>query len=372
MHPLVSVVIPSYNHEAFVGDTIRSILGQSYPDFEIVVTDDCSRDRTPDVIRAFADKRIDLEVLDRNCGASVAVNSAIRRSHGAFVCLLASDDYFLPGKLEKQVAFLKSNSSVAAVFGMPRFIDERGAALSPDNTFNRDVFQKPFRENLRSRAQWLRQFFFYGNCLCQPTAMIRRTVLDDVGLFDPRLANLPDFDLWVRLCMRHEIHVIEEEFTAMRIRDDNRNMSAARPDSLLRHMFELSRILEHYRTMPLTLAIEVFDRDLRNLDIDRNRPFGAWLAELALRYNQSSHALFGLETLFETCLTAEEEVQRLIELTGQINPFNLRVAAEQSGPPKANQETAIRRNQPCPCGSGLKYKHCHGRFDKRSDQQMLD
>jgi glycosyltransferase involved in cell wall biosynthesis len=362
MHPLVSVVIPSYNHEAFVGDTIKSILSQSYPEFEIVVTDDGSRDRTPDVIRAFTDRRINLEVLDRNCGASTAVNSAIRRSRGTYVCFLASDDYFLPGKLDKQAAFLSSNSSVAAVFGLPQFIDERGATLSPHSTFNRDVFKTPFKEGLRSRAQWLRHFFFHGNCLCQPTAMIRRAVLDDVGFFDPRLANLPDFDFWVRLCMRHEIYVIPEELTAMRILHNNRNMSAARPDSMLRYMFELSRILAHYRTMPSTLAIEVFDKDLHDFHIDRNRPFGAWLAELALCCHQSSHALFGLETMFETCATAEEEVQRLIELTGTINPFNLNIVAEQFVSPKVDRDKTIRRNQLCPCGSGLKYKHCHGKI----------
>ena len=365
MHPLVSVIIPSYNHALFVGETITSILNQSYPDFEIVITDDGSRDHTPDVIRQFSDRRINLEVFQQNRGAAVAANSAIRRSHGELICLLGSDDYFLPGKLERQVSFLNANPAIAAVFGVPRFIDERGATLLPGNTFYGDIFKTPFTENLRSRRSWLRHFFLHGNCLCQPTVMVRRAVFDDIGLFDSRLANLPDFDLWVRLCMKHEIHVIPEELTAMRILGGNRNMSARRPDSILRSVFEGSRILRHYRSMEPGLAREVFDEDLRAFGIDSNRSFGAWLAELALCSRQISIALFGLETMFDTCAVAEEECQRLIELTGKIDLFNIAPSAEPIKTKHNSQATEhISRNQPCPCGSGRKYKHCHGRLIK--------
>jgi glycosyltransferase involved in cell wall biosynthesis len=368
MSPLVSVIIPSYNHEPFVGHTITSVLEQSYSNFEIVITDDGSRDRTPDVIRQFSDRRIDLEVHQQNRGASVAANSAIRRSRGEFICMLSSDDYFLPGKLEKQVAFLNANPAIAAVFGVPRFIDERGAMLLPGNASNSDIFKTPFKENLRSRRDWLRHFFFYGNCLCHPTVMMRRTAFDDIGLFDPRLANLPDFDLWVRLCMKHNIHVMSAELTAMRILDDNRNMSAQRPDSILRHLFEGSRILKHYNAMPPELAHEVFDDDLRAFGIDSNRPFGAWLAELSLLSKRPPHPLFGLETMFDTCAIAEEECQRLIELTGKINPFNIALSIEPRKLQNNVQEKNISRNQPCPCGSGMRYKHCHGRLDKNLNQ----
>lgn len=353
MHPLVSVVIPSYNHAAFVGETIASVLKQSYENFEIVVTDDGSHDRTPDIIRQFSDRRIDLEVFPQNRGASAAVNSAIRRSHGELICLLGSDDYFLPGKLEKQVAFLGANPAIGAVFGLPRFIDERGSPISADDSHS--VFHAPIKEKLRTRANWLRHFFIHGNCLCQPTAMVRRAVFDEIGLFDPRLANLPDFDMWVRLCMKHEIHVMPEELTAMRVLDGNRNMSARRPDSILRTSFEMSRLLKHYRAIEPEFAREVFAEDLRTFGIDSNRPYAVWLAELAVRSNQPSYMLFGLETMFDTCAVEQEECRRLIELTGKLNPFNMAPSFE----PTTAQD--IGRNQPCPCGSGKKYKHCHGR-----------
>ena len=98
--------------------------------------------------------------------------------------MLASDDYFLPGKLEKQVRFLEDHPHVAAVFGLPRFIDQRGVPLT--HSFNGDVFLAPFTRGLRTRADWLRHFFYEGNCLCHPASMVRRSAYDRVGLFDPK------------------------------------------------------------------------------------------------------------------------------------------------------------------------------------------
>ena len=83
MTPSVSVVIPSYNHAAYVGEAIRSALDQSHGDLEVVVTDDGSRDGTPDVIRRIGDPRIDLQVFEQNRGAGAALNSARRPAPGA-------------------------------------------------------------------------------------------------------------------------------------------------------------------------------------------------------------------------------------------------------------------------------------------------
>jgi glycosyltransferase involved in cell wall biosynthesis len=318
MNPSVSVVIPAFNHAAFVGEAIRSVLEQSHGDLEIVITDDGSRDGTPDVIRRFADPRIDLEVFGKNRGAGEALNSAIRRSRGEFICMLASDDVFLPGKLEKQVRFLRDNPHVAAVFGMPRFIDQRGAPLA--DSFNGDVFQAPFTKNLRTRPDWLRHFFYEGNCLCHPASMVRRAVYDKIGLFDQRLANTLDFDMWVRMCMTHEIRVVPDEFTAMRILDANRNMTAPRRDSNLRALIEYFHILKHYRGLSRATIGQVFAREIAAAKLDAEGASGALLAELALLSAHPSHKLFALDTMFET-MSEGGDYPRLIELAGVIDVF---------------------------------------------------
>jgi glycosyltransferase involved in cell wall biosynthesis len=357
MSPLLSVVIASYNHAAFIGDGIRSILEQSFQDFEILITDDASQDNSATVIRQFSDPRINLEVFPQNRGFSAALNAAIRRSRGQLVSVLGSDDYFLPGTFAKQIEFLRARPDIAAVFGMPKLVNESG--LPVDGGYRE--FTNPFHGGTPSRKDWLRYFFVRGNCLCHPTVMIRRAAHNELGLYDPRFINLTDFDMWVRLCMMHEIHVMPDELTARRVLDKNRNLSAPRSDTILRCSFETSQILKHYRTMSPDLAREVFADDLRTLRIDTNHTFGVWLAELALHSRQSSYLLFGLETMFDTCATAEDECPRLIELTGKVNPFNIEVVEQRRKFQNNAQEEHVSRNQPCPCGSGLKYKHCHGR-----------
>jgi glycosyltransferase involved in cell wall biosynthesis len=320
------------------------VLAQSFSDFEIVVTDDGSSDGTADAIRKFDDPRIKLEAFPENRGAVVALNSAIRRAAGEFVCYLSSDDYFLPGKLERQIAFLRENPRVSAVFGMPKFIDERGAPLEPGQQFNGEVFEIPARKNLDSKEKWLRQFFFAGNCLCHPSAMVRRAVFDEIGLFDPRLANLPDFDMWVRLLMRHEIAVLPESLTAMRIRSDNRNMSAPRRDTLRRAHFETFEILKHYKRLPLESLRRSFAEEIAQHGLAEVEQREILLAELALLSSWPIHALFALDLLFENISASDDTARkRLIELAGNRDIFGIDIAGRLEHAEGAGRQSEAER-----------------------------
>ena len=124
--PRVSVVIASYEHEAYVGESIGSVLAQSWQDFEVVVTDDGSRDATAQRVREIDDPRVSLEVFERNRGACVALNHGVRRARGEYVAILNSDDVFEPDKLALQVEYLDANPQVGAVFAWPSVVDERG------------------------------------------------------------------------------------------------------------------------------------------------------------------------------------------------------------------------------------------------------
>lgn len=315
MTPQVSVAIKSYNHAAFVGQTVQSVLDQSFQDFEIVVTDDGSSDGTPDVVRRFSDPRIHLRVLESNRGISVAMNETVARVRGEFVALLNSDDFALPGRLARQVEYLRSNPNVAAVFGLPRFVDELGQPTKGYFDFTR-----PFSLSDRSRQSLLNYFFFHGNLLCAPTAMIRHSVLAKVGDYDPRLSNLPDLDLWVRLCTNHDIHIMREELTAFRIRAGSRNMSAPRRDARLRTQFEFSQILRHYRSMDPSFLRQIFAGDLDRTGVSPNGAHEFWLAELALTTANPAHRLFALQAMFETA-RSNAEFRRLRDLLGTVDLF---------------------------------------------------
>jgi hypothetical protein len=228
--PLVSVVVASYNHAPFVQDCLRSALSQGIDDLEILVTDDGSTDATAQHVAALGDPRIHLHAFEQNRGACLAMNDALRRSRGRYIAVLNSDDLFLPGKLRRQIDFLEHNPQVGAVFGWPSFIDEQGQPFHDPAHKDHAVFHQPNR----GRHQWLRHFFDQGNALCHPTALLRREVYQNVGLYDPRLAQVPDLDQWIRVCMRYDIHVLPEPLTAFRIRSGQQNASGARPEVVRR------------------------------------------------------------------------------------------------------------------------------------------
>jgi len=260
--PLVSVVIASYNHAPFIQDCLSSVLSQDFSDLEIIVTDDGSQDGTPARVAHIASQQaakpgspqIDLHAFAQNLGACVAMNDAIRRSRGKYIAVLNSDDQFLPGKLQRQASYLQQHPEIGAVFGLPAFVNEQGAPLEDATHKDHAVFHQPNR----TRQQWLRHFFDHGNALCHPTAMVRREVYETVGLYDPRLAQVPDLDQWIRVCKRFDIHVLPESLTAFRIRDQQQNASAARPEVIIRDAWERARILRHYLGLPADHFAQVF------------------------------------------------------------------------------------------------------------------
>jgi len=314
--PRVSVVVASYEHEAYVTECLESVLAQTYQDFEIVVTDDGSRDGTAGRIRAIDDPRIRLEVLPQNRGACIAMNHAIARARGEFVAVLNSDDLFVPDKLAEQVAFLDAHPDIAAVFGWPEFVDERGQPFDDETHKDWSVF----RVENRDRFRWLRHFFDHGNCLCHPTLMIRRRCYRVVGGYDARMAQVPDLDMWVRLAARYELHVMPRVLTRFRIRDGQRNASAARPEVVRRDAWERQRVLEQYLAMPA----EVLRKAFPEYADDRRAP-GAWLAEHALGIDLPFHVAFGLETAFASLPPGGDgpEYARLIALTGRHDVFGI-------------------------------------------------
>jgi glycosyltransferase involved in cell wall biosynthesis len=240
--PQVSVIIPSYNHEAFIEECIESVLQQTFQDFEILITDDSSSDGTVQKVEQFTDSRINLFRHSVNQGACVAANNCLAHSQGKYIAMLSSDDVWMPEKLEIQVDYLNSHPEVAAVFGKVLWIDEDSNPITDPNFPYFQVFNVPNR----SRHEWLNHFFSYGNCLCHPCSLIRRECYDEVGWLNPTMANLPDFDLWIRLCMKYDIHILDQELIKFRRLMMEANASGDTKASRIRSRYEYFRILDHY------------------------------------------------------------------------------------------------------------------------------
>jgi teichuronic acid biosynthesis glycosyltransferase TuaG len=128
--PLVSVIIPTFNSEKFIEETIRSVQLQTYENWEIILVDDCSQDNTVAIVSQMAqqDKRIQFFQLDKNSGTGVARNTALSKSAGRYISFLDADDLWKPMKLEKQIDFLISNNQ-PFTFSFYDCINEEGIPL---------------------------------------------------------------------------------------------------------------------------------------------------------------------------------------------------------------------------------------------------
>ncbi|KQP60671.1 glycosyltransferase [Methylobacterium sp. Leaf108] len=313
--PTVSVLIKAYNHAPYVRQTIESVLAQPFQDFEIVVTDDGSTDDTLAILQAFDDPRIRLEAHPRNLGISAAMNATIARARGRYLAILNSDDWALPGRLARQVAFLEANPQVSLVFGQPRPVGEDGLPAAPFNDFT-----VPLRFPDFSRRTWLRQFFFEGNCLCAPTAMIRREAYEAAGAYDPRFVNLQDLDMWIRMLIAgHGIHVLSEPLSAFRIRDNNANTSAPTVEAMLRLQCEITRILDRFASIDEDLFREVFGEE----GGPATDPVALRVAAIAQRQPHTYMQRFALDTLYTHARTPDE-IDRLRVWSGTLDVYNLR------------------------------------------------
>ena len=106
MNDLVSIIMPSYNTEQYIAETIQSVINQTYQNWELIIVDDCSTDNTDTVVGKIKDSRIRYLKNEKNSGAAVSRNKALREANGRWVAFLDSDDLWKPEKLEKQISFM--------------------------------------------------------------------------------------------------------------------------------------------------------------------------------------------------------------------------------------------------------------------------
>jgi glycosyltransferase involved in cell wall biosynthesis len=191
--PKVSVVIPTYNRGWILKEAIDSVLNQDFKNFELIVIDDGSADGTGDIIDAYGSEI--KAVQQPNKGVSAARNRGIAAAEGQLIAFLDSDDLWLPKKLSRQVDFFDSN---------------------PDAVINQTEeiwIRDGMRVNPRKRHRKSAGMIFersLGLCLISPSAvMIRKTLFDVVGLFDESLPACEDYDLWLRISYRYDVHLID-------------------------------------------------------------------------------------------------------------------------------------------------------------------
>ncbi len=208
--PLISILLPSYNYGRYVGSTIESVLAQTCPDFELIVSDDASTDNSREIIRKYRDPRVRFVEQPQNLGNIRHFAAMYALCRGEFVAYIDSDDLWAPEKLERQLAAFRADPGLALVATHIRTIDSNGQPRPADDSVA-EWFNQSF--DLNDWASWVHQ-----NRICMSSILARKAAHDAVGVRRPDLTLVADLDLWLRFrAQGYRLGLIEEPLTTYRV-----------------------------------------------------------------------------------------------------------------------------------------------------------
>jgi len=219
-YPLVSVIMPAYNREKFIAESIESTLSQTYENFELIIIDDGSKDQTVAIAKKYLDDpRVSIIENPKNMGIASTRNRAIRSAKGEYIAMLDSDDIWIDKeKLRKQIEFLETHTDHAMIGGGIVYIDVNGARLKTM------IFP--------SRDSDIRKTILRRNQFAQSTLLCRTEALIHTGLYSTRFMISDDYDLWLRIGRRWKFANMNDVVTGYRIHGGNithkKRLTAAR------------------------------------------------------------------------------------------------------------------------------------------------
>lgn len=185
----VTVLMPVYNAEKYLGEAVESILAQTYSDFEFIVINDGSTDRSESILQEFQRRDRRIRVVSRsNTGYVVALNEGLGYANGRYIARMDADDIALPDRFVKQVAFLEANQNYVAVGSRVLLIDSEGLPISP-------FFQQTSHEEIDT----VHMAGCSGSSICHPTAMLCRDALQSIGGYRKQMEPAEDLDLFLQL-----------------------------------------------------------------------------------------------------------------------------------------------------------------------------
>ena len=314
-NPKVSVILTSYNHAAYLAAAIDSVLNQTFADFELLIVDDGSTDSSREIIKRFNDPRIKTFLYTENRGPVIAIRDAVNSARGKYIAVHHSDDLWTPNKLAKQVKFLDGKPNYAACFTWVDFVDEAGNVRELDEG---DSYKSIFDQPNRSRAEWLNHFFHNGNCLCHPSAVVRREVYEKYHLLDVQgFWQLPDYLMWIRLCSHADIFIFPERLTQFRLRRSRQeNTSATSFEKLVRADLEFYFVAQEfvYNFTDNKFFLDTFpeaERFVVNGQINRRFAF----AKICLDKNLAAFQIAGL-TILKNLLNSPANAAEIKTLYG--------------------------------------------------------
>jgi glycosyltransferase involved in cell wall biosynthesis len=215
-NPLVTIICLCYNHEAYVVESLNSVINQSYPFIELIIVDDCSTDSSKTIITTWLEKNSKIQFIanETNLGNTKSFNKALKLTKGEFIIDLAADDILLPNCVTLQIAAFRNSlyKNLGVVYGNVELISENGSFASFYFPVNN---QKKAIEN-RITGDIYQSVLSGGNSICSVSAMIKKTVFDHLQGYDETLAY-EDLDFWIRASRQYEFDFIDEPLVQKRI-----------------------------------------------------------------------------------------------------------------------------------------------------------
>lgn len=191
--PLISVIMSAYNEEAFVERAIKSILGQTEQNFEIIIFDDCSTDTTTDIIERIGDERIRLYKNSENCGLTCNLNKGLRLAKGRYIARMDGDDISLPERFEKQVRYFEEHPDVMLISCQTQNFGESSLCWK-----------------LKESSEELKARMLVRPVFAHPGFMMRRELLDRGFFYDETFRTAQDYELASRVAGEYQVGIVRE------------------------------------------------------------------------------------------------------------------------------------------------------------------
>jgi glycosyltransferase involved in cell wall biosynthesis len=228
MQPLVTVLMPVYNAEAFLREAIESILQQTLTNFEFLIIDDGSTDNSVSIIKSYNDDRIRFVQNEQNCGISATLNLGIELATCELIARMDADDISYPERLQKQYDFIQNNKEVDLLSTWAREVTESGAPIRSE--------------------KWRRPFFYYNltfECwIYHPTVMYKRSAVLDVGAYSTPYSE--DYDLWWQLSRKYKIDNLPEVLLDYRLTTESLYRATKKTEYEIAQYNQIVRNLQYY------------------------------------------------------------------------------------------------------------------------------
>lgn len=233
----ISIILTNYNYQDYIKEAIDSVLAQTYQNWELIISDNCSTDNSWEIINSYDDPRIKKIRNETNLGSTGNFNNAYQYATADLIAILHADDYWMPTKLEKQIEAVN-----------------KGDLIFTSADTNKPEYKHIFAIK---NINWLQHFYGSGNCLCHSAALVHRRVFDKIGLHSGEYTQLQDYELWVKaLLAGFKIYLVEEKLAFYRFHE--KTLSCPNQNNVIASNIERAKILQWFTEMSLEKLHELF------------------------------------------------------------------------------------------------------------------